>query len=1231
MIYKRQRIPVFFILFLILCLSNIAYGNEALPKKIAEGLGVSADIGERFETLYEYEPTIADRERPDEEYDRLIVKASYTHGGGDVHIWKIEFTEGYSVSEHIINIYLDSDNDVATGRKRGSPLWDGIDELWTLNNGDDTWRQIGYHWDASGMESRIDNKPRFIPDGNVIYCRYDLSKNRQGSQFVFRARLTSEIPGKTVDRTPWFHINDKAHNTTKSVIEPSTVQANTKGEESSKDAGRAVEYMNSVVFGGGLMSWQEPGITPEEASFRAAIEARKERMLNERIDTLHPIMITEEELQQAKENIRTTPWAKEWFQNKKKIADHIVSQPEGYIEHMIPTLTPGHGYGFTCPNCVGEKSQEGSGESLISWSYTEPDIIRCKSCGQIYPDEKYPESATLQAPRSGQAFTYYLNEAEQKNPNDRSGKYAWRWVGMPVNVSFTGIVRQQKTEFMVKSLKDLSLVYRLTDDPRYAQAAVEILVRLAHAYRNWLYHDYWGTIADCDPMYAAWHHNTLRLEWKRHLCLEAFAKDTPTRASMLRDYWGSGRIYPSTDNIGLLENICMAYDLLYDAVGTDGEPLWTSELREKVEKDLILEYVIGAEPYVGGEGKAKNANNKTPRIYLAQAAVSRVLGLPELADTALRGYELIRDTSFVYDGASRETPAYTNMYLETLVYVPEMLHGFHWPEGMPGREGVLDIYENDKRLKLMYQVVMDQLRPDGYHLPLGDTQVDSVTSNQILEIGAKRYPEIFLNRLATMASYGCYKPTEYAILRLDLSDVDPNKVKSGKGLEQEEVFFPGWKVAILRHGVHMKEATTLTLSLSPPGPHRHNDPLGLYYFDSGQEILGDLGYVRDMPVNQWVSSGLSHNLVLIDGKVPGYSGRLGLNMMVTSPNVSIVEGGYDEEDRRYRRLIALIKGPDAQTFAVDIFRVKGGEKHTYRLYSDLAASDSFRSSLQFKGINMPKEPPLPNVAGSVKKEDIFGLRDIRTAENPPTSWQATWQERGRSYRLWMLSQANSVEASNGPGQRTGTSDQGRRIRYIDVIREGTDLESTFVAIHEPSTPNGAMFVTKATRLDVPESAGPDAVALLIDSKWGTYFIFSEFENEAEVEGIRFKGTFGVLYRPPVGIFAVFSKSAKNKPWLLSCGASTFKDNDIGFEDAPEAWSDEILNYTEETITAASPLPSGLFKISSDVTPYVIVNYGFQSTGFPVDSIEEDKIRVKRFPVQSGTEFYILGVQYIIEE
>lgn len=211
MFCRKLGMKVSLLLILIISLSGIVYGNEQLPKDVAKKLGVSEDVGKRFETLYEYEPTETDKERSSEEYNKIITKVSYAHGGKYVHLWKIEFVEGYSVSGNTINLYLDSDNNVETGRQRDNPLWDGIDVLWTLNNAEDEWRLFGYNWNAFGEESRMDYLATFIPYGNSLYCRYDLMKNKEGSQFVFRARLTSEIPGKTVHRTPWLDIKAKVY------------------------------------------------------------------------------------------------------------------------------------------------------------------------------------------------------------------------------------------------------------------------------------------------------------------------------------------------------------------------------------------------------------------------------------------------------------------------------------------------------------------------------------------------------------------------------------------------------------------------------------------------------------------------------------------------------------------------------------------------------------------------------------------------------------------------------------------------------------------------------------------------------------------------------------------------------------------------------------------------------------------------------------------------------------
>ncbi|MFP4029759.1 MAG: hypothetical protein ACLFWL_18425 [Candidatus Brocadiia bacterium] len=428
---------------------------------------------------------------------------------------------------------------------------------------------------------------------------------------------------------------------------------------------RKSRYVENVVAGNGYVPGQARDFpSAEEEEFRARMERRKEEVLAERMSLSHPILFSSQKINQAKKNIEKTDWADLWLNETREVADYVISQGADYIEKMIPRLTPSNPYGLTCPNCVGRLTQEGTlHRNGFAWDYHQPDQIRCNGCGQGYPHPDYSESGQLVCPRTGQRFTYYLNAEERADLDDRSGKHAWKWVGHPIHVSFEGVIRERKSNFMLSAAWKLAFMYRLEQGSQYAERAIDILVRFAECYRHWLYHDYWDGVADCDPLYAAWHDMELPLEWKRHPCADAYTEDTVECAGMIQSYWGAGRLHTSTDAVGKLKTICEVYDMTYDADGDDGQLLWMSSTRQKVEKDLILEYVMGAEPFVGGEGAAECLNNKAPRVYLAMAAVGRCLGLAGYVDAALRGYEGLRDKSFLYDGFSGESPAYTNMYL----------------------------------------------------------------------------------------------------------------------------------------------------------------------------------------------------------------------------------------------------------------------------------------------------------------------------------------------------------------------------------------------------------------------------------------------------------------------------------------------------------------------------------------------------------------------------------------
>jgi hypothetical protein len=311
----------------------------------------------------------------------------------------------------------------------------------------------------------------------------------------------------------------------------------------------------------------------------------------------------------------------------------------------------------------------------------------------------------------------------------------------------------------------------------------------------------------------------------------------------------------------------------------------------------------------------------------------------------------------------------------------------------------------------------------------------------------------------------------------------------------------------------------------------------------------------------------------------------------------------------------MVKGPGAQTFAVDIFRVHGGEKHDYRVFSELASSDAPKGELRFQGLTMPPEPPLPQIGGSTRREDIFGLRHVRSAEAPRPPWQATWSQEDRSYRLWLLSAVDAVEASNGPGQESGRQ-MGRRVRYVDAIRAGDELHSVFVGVHEPNGARGTWPIHTARILDVPRNAGPDAVAVKIGSTWGDVLILSGFADRAEVDGVRFAGSFGAIARTSTG-----------ERWLFSVGASSLREDAFGFSGETGWWRSEAQRTSRTVISATTKRPANWPPIPRACQNYVLANDGQYDTGFPVGQVSDRTITVRRFPLPKITAFQLPAVQY----
>jgi len=188
---------------------------------------------------------------------------------------------------------------------------------------------------------------------------------------------------------------------------------------------------------------------------------------------------------------------------------------------------------------------------------------------------------------------------------------------------------------------------------------------------------------------------------------------------------------------------------------------------------------------------------------------------------------------------------------------------------------------------------------------------------------------------------------------------------------------------------------------------------------------------------------------------------------------------------------------------------------------------------------------------------------------------------------------------------------------VDAIRSGAELESTFVAIHEPGGHTGQMPIRRARRLDPPPEAGADAVALRIESEWGVLWVFSSFAEEVEIDGIRFQGDFGIVCR-----------AANTDCWFMAVGSPTLRFAEAGFSDQPSHWRGEVAENTPTTITSASPRPQGWPTHPEWCGSYVRLHDGKHETGFPVEATTGETIMVRRFPLPKVSAFELPAVRYL---
>lgn len=797
----------------------------------------------------------------------------------------------------------------------------------------------------------------------------------------------------------------------------------------------------------------------------------------------HPVLaIKKVDIAKARENIKRYPWARNYAVNIEKYAQlflHLV-KPEA-LAGLIEETTPGDPLWTPCPACR-DQGKPVHPHGLWEWDIAQADEIKCTVCKSTFPNAKYPEDVVLKT-----------KWGKPQNLTFLGGDPFVIFGFMEGRPSFTANIRARKVQWMINYARMLAEAFTVSKKPAYAIACRDILLRFAECYPNWLIHVGYGEYADMDPRTAALHIKNLPQP-------ELTPPPNKPDAALWTGHWSAGRASGVGLESDFIRKAVEAYDLTCTASHSADEPVYSDEQRKKIERDLLLESTILLVC-------DKLINNKSVSNRTAVALVGMCTGHPELVRFGLEGFGKTVNDWFLPDGATSESPFYGLMTLGGIWDMAQAARGYSDPVGYTDQSGKrmdsLNLYD-DMAYKNVWAAFFNGLQGDLNYPPYADSFRNLKLDPAYVELMVANYPQrkeylALLKKLCgndlsipsgpiAQAYYGDdLKKPESSALILPYDLAKPNSTYSfsvyyrAPGLENTAspaLTLKDWCPADLRIG-HMRTGpdgreSLLTLSASHYRGHHERDSLNLYYWKKGCEILSDLGYLWDHPLKyQTTMRTLAHNTVLINEKEQRAKERGGtVHHFFTDKHVKMMEASSEayQETSVYRRTSAIIDHGNGDSYVIDFFTVKGGDKQDYVFHTH-----DTKNTLD--GITLS---PLGD-------RTIYDLTNVQSGKSSGV-WRITWQAEGAlKCTAWSVAPSEEeVFMGDGWGQRDWkNTDIGATVPYF-IRRTTGDSAKTFISVFE-GYDSAKPFVRNVRFIDG---------ALIIDTAAGTDHIMC-----ADQEGV----------------------------------------------------------------------------------------------------------------------------------
>ncbi|MEF3301966.1 heparinase II/III domain-containing protein [Paenibacillus sp. GYB003] len=496
------------------------------------------------------------------------------------------------------------------------------------------------------------------------------------------------------------------------------------------------------------------------------------------------------------------------------------------------------------------------------------------------------------------------------------------------------------------------------------------------------------------------------------------------------------------------------------------------------------------------------------------------------------------------DGHGNEaSPGYNSLWLANHRLTADILDGYDlYPDA--------DLYANPKFRK-MFAAYYPLLLSESYTVNVGDTAAAGNPYVQVkLEDMVKAFDKFGDPIYAQVAFFLNGNRTDG--LHLDIFSHEPQRIADRIGgivaergpLRLESVNLSGYGFAALRDGRSSdRTLRDFWMYYGRNTGHGHRDTLNVGLHAFGLDLSPDLGYpeyadVFDMHRAQWVVNTISHNTVVVDRRKQeaqwvaeprhfdggGFVQLIDVEAPKAYPQTSL-----------YRRTTAMIRADGTNSYAVDLFRVKGGTEHHFSFHGA-------EGEVETEGLELvPQETGTyagADVAYAQRTDDKDGpgyagsgfhyLRNVARAVNPENSFSAdwnvkdTWNVYGRGagaetdvhVRLTMLGRMNEVALADGvpPQNKPGNP---KTLRYLIAHRRGTDLDSLFASVIEPY--KGSRFIASIESVDIRSGdalvTGNEATAIkvtLVDGR--TDYIVHALDPDIVYtvgDKLQFRGFFGV--------------------------------------------------------------------------------------------------------------------------